>query len=672
MKLSQKARVKPVLVSTLTIVLVSLLAYSASRAGSQDQQGGNQQNATDAVRAQDDGNAAKPNFENGEAQVVEAFNNPDEWIQYDLWVETSFDSDKDGKLDRMHVDVTRPKQTETEGLKVPVIYATSPYYSGTSGANREFFWNPEQELGAEPPVREHPPEIQARINRPIISRSEINNWVPRGFAVVHSCSPGTGLSEGCPTVGGDNESLAPKAIVDWLNGRAKGYTEVDGDEEVDATSWCTGKVGMTGTSYNGTLPLAAATTGVDGLEAIIPIAPNTSYYHYYRSNGLIRHPGGYMGEDIDVLYDYIHSGDPEGRDGCNTLVREDELMANFDRVTGDYNEFWAGRDYLNDLGPLKAATLIAHGFNDWNVVPEHSVRIYQALKEKGVPVQCFFHQGGHGGPPPFSMMNRWFTRYLYGIENGVENDPRAWVVREEANRQEPTSYEDYPHPDSAPVTLRLSAGGNKVGSLSPAATQSNRSGGASVEKLIDDVSHDGATLAQAEESENRLIYATAELTEDLHISGTPRITIKLASSKPAANLSVWLVSLPWAERPQPEGEENQGQRGRRGRGRGRGRSRTPITDNLITRGWADPQNYKSLTESEPLVPGKFYEMTFDLQPDDQVIRAGQQIGLMIMSSDRDFTLWPEAGTELTIDLDGTSLELPVVGGQQAFDQATGN
>ena len=67
---------------------------------------------------------------------------------------------------------------------------------------------------------------------------------------------------------------------------------------------------MTGTSYNGTLPLAAATTGVDGLEAIIPIAPNTSYYHYYRSNGLVRSPGGYLGEDIDVLYDFIQSPQP--------------------------------------------------------------------------------------------------------------------------------------------------------------------------------------------------------------------------------------------------------------------------------------------------------------------------------------------------------------------------
>ena len=55
-------------------------------------------------------------------------------------------------------------------------------------------------------------------------------------------------------------------------------------------------------------------------------------------------------------------------------------------------------------------------------------------------------------------------------------------------------------------------------------------------------------------------------------------------------------------------------------------------------------------------------MTFELQPDDQVVPAGKRIGLMIFSSDREFTLQPDPGTELTVDLDGTSLVLPVMGG----------
>ena len=126
----------------------------------------------------------------------------------------------------------------------------------------------------------------------------------------------------------------------------------------------------------------------------------------------------------------------------------------------------------------------------------------------------------------------------------------------------------------------------------------------------------------------------------MHLSGTPRVTLRLASSKPAANLSVWLVVLPWTDGPI-----------------------SPA--NLITRGWADPQNHASLRERRQLStrasaasrsrPASSTTLTFDLQPDDQIIPAGKRIGLMIFSSDRDFTLWPKPGTELTIDLDKTSL-----------------
>lgn len=581
-----------------------------------------------------------PVVKNGQTQIIPEFKDPDLWIRHDLWVETEFDTDGDGKLDRMHVDVTRPRQTENDEIKLPVIYVTSPYFAGTGAKGREYFWDVRHELGATPAPRKHVPPIKRTGIRPIISKSHVNEWLPHGYAVVHSSSPGTGLSQGSPTVGGDNESLAPKAVIDWLNGRASGYTTPDGDETVCA-HWSTGKVGMTGTSYNGTLPLAAATTGVDGLEVIIPIAPNTSYYHYYRSNGLVRHPGGYLGEDVDYLYDYIHSGPEDQREYGNATIRDNQLAEGFDRVTGDYNDFWAGRDYLNDLEPLKAAVLMAHGFNDWNVVPEHSNRIYQALKAKGVPTHVYYHQGGHGGPPPTEMMNRWFAHYLHGVENGVTEGPRAWIVRENDDRTKPTSYEDYPNPEACPVILHLVAGSPERGQLTT--TEPTKQG---TETLVDNFSFDGAALAQAEWTEHRLIYVTPKLTEAVHLSGTPTITIKLASSKPAANLSVWLVSLPWNDRRNAK-----------------------ITDNIITRGWADPQNHRSLTESEPLDPGEFYELTFDLQPDDQIIPKGQQIGLMVFSSDKEFTLHPDPGTELTVDLDATSVTLPIVGGAEAFVKA---
>ncbi|WP_417889487.1 Xaa-Pro dipeptidyl-peptidase [Xanthomarina gelatinilytica] len=582
---------------------------------------------------------ATPVFENGEAQIVPAFSKPESWIRHDLWVETEFDTDGDGKLDRMHVSVTRPPQTDTENLKLPVIYVSSPYFAGVAQNEEGLFWDVKHELGEAAKERVHP-EVKRMGQRPVISNSHILKWVPRGYIVVHSSSPGTGLSDGSPTVGGDNESLAPKAVIEWLTGKAKGYTEREGNEEVTAY-WSTGKVGMTGTSYNGTIPLAAATTGVEGLEAIIPIAPNTSYYHYYRSNGLVRSPGGYLGEDIDVLYDFIHSGDESKRAYGNRVIRDTEMKNGMDRLTGDYNDFWAGRDYLNDMEPMKAALLMSHGFNDWNVMPEHSYRIYEQAKKQDIPAQIYYHQNGHGGPPPISMMNRWFTHYLHGIDNGVENDAKAWIVRENDAPDSPTSYKDYPNPDASEVTLFLENGGLKTGSLTIEKPKNQGK-----ETLVDDYQFAGDDLAQAESSNNRLLYVTQTLSKDVHLSGLANVTITLASSKPAANLSVWLVSLPWNT------DKN-----------------AKITDNIITRGWADPQNHKSLTESEPLVPGKFYTISFDLQPDDQIIPKGQQIALMIFSSDNQYTLLPNPGTELTIDLEKTSLRLPVVGGEKALKSA---
>ncbi len=614
------------------------------------------------------GAKAAPVFTNGIAQIVPAFQDTSKWIRQDLWVETDFDSDHDGKKDRVHVDVTRPAQTESEGLKVSIVYGSSPYYAGTS--RDQVDWDVKVEVGA-PPIPRAPMKLPAHdANRHRISNSLIGEWVPRGFAVVHSEATGTGLSQGCPTVGDTPERTAMKFVVDWLNGRAKGFTSPTGNEEVKATSWSTGKVGMIGTSYEGTLPLAAATTGVKGLEVVVPVSPNTSYYHYYRSNGLVRSPGGYLGEDVDVLYDFVASGDSTGRANCADLWKNGIFAKGMDRASGDMNDFWYERDLLPFVKNIKAAVLLAHGFNDYNVVPEHSVRIYDEMKARGLPVSIYLHQGGHGGNPPAEMVNRWFSHYLYGVDNGVEKDPPVWIVQDAAAQAPqariaaagtvpggrggrlttaPTPFAAFPVPGAVPVVFHPTAGGASVASLSMAPATGT-------EKFADDVAHSGSELASVASSPNRLLYATGIFTDTVHICGTPKVTLRIASSKPAANLSVWLVMLPYDS----------------------ARSGSQSHVGVITHGWADIQNYKSLTKGgnyeskaagEPLVPGKFYDLTFDLQPDDEFVPAGKQLAVMIMSSDREFTLWPKAGTELTIDLAHSNFSIPIVGGAAALTHA---
>src|SRR3954463_3943271 len=72
---------------------------------------------------------AVPTFANGMAQAVFATGSAN-WVNHELWVELDTDTDFDGVKDRVHADVSRPRETDTEGLKVPVIFEDSPYYAG--------------------------------------------------------------------------------------------------------------------------------------------------------------------------------------------------------------------------------------------------------------------------------------------------------------------------------------------------------------------------------------------------------------------------------------------------------------------------------------------------------------------------------------------------------------
>ena len=647
------------------VALTAVFAFSFVLASAADAQGRGGPVGPPPVSGIGANGKLAPVVKDGVMQPIIEFADSAQIIRQSLWVETNFDSDRDGKLDRVHVQVTRPGAAEKAGLKIPILLLSSPYIARTNGNATD--WDMHQELGAPSPKRVIP-EYRAFSESMELKQGPVQ-WVARGFAAVTVENSGTGLSMGCPTVGDSIENITPKFAIDWLNGRAKGFTTVDGNEQVSATSWSNGKVGMTGTSYEGTMPLAAAVTGVPGLEAIIPISPNTSQYRYYRSNGLVRSPGGYLGEDIDELYDFIHTG--RVRAECDRIWRDGIFAQHMDRQTGDFNQFWLDRDQTPHVKNIRAAVLFAHGFNDWNVMPEHTIRMWDALKPISPKAKLYMHQGGHGGGPPAEIVEKWWAHYLYGVDNGVDTLPRAMIVQSNAVSPAPAApaaggrgggrgatpppkfFADFPVPGSAAVRVYPAKGGSAVGSLAFSAP--GRQGS---EKLTDDFHVSPAAMALAATSPNRLLYALPAFTDSVHLSGRTVVTLRLAASKPAVNLSVYLVTLPYDS-------TRIGAAGQVG---------------SVTRGWADPQNYKSLTgdadfvtmaRGEPLKPGQFYTMTFPLQADDQIIAPGQQLAIMIFSSDAGFTMRPAPGSEITIDLDGSSFTLPVVGGAARLRAAIG-
>ncbi|MFF2272033.1 Xaa-Pro dipeptidyl-peptidase [Agromyces sp. NPDC058136] len=569
---------------------------------------------------------AEPVFVDGLSQAVFTKNSA-EWVNEEAWVESEVDSDRDGMPDLVHIDVSRVPETETTGLQVPVLMELSPYYAGGSQVTN---WSVDHEIGDPPSEKEPwPAYVPGNRTSPTISRSLENTWVPRGYAVVHAEGFGSGWSEGCPTSGGANESLAGKAVVDWLNGRATAYTSPERTTEVTA-DWTTGRVGMIGTSYNGTLPIGVASTGVEGLEAIVPVSAISNWYDYYRANGAVRAPGGYQGEDLDVLADYVYTRFDQ--EICQPII--DELRANQDRVTGDESAFWAERDYLANADRIEAATLVAHGLNDWNVMTKNAADLYEALKANDVPHQIYLHQGGHGGNPNDTLLNRWFTRYLYDVENGVEALPKAYVVREDRTL---TEYAEWPDPAMSEVKLKLGGAGQAdgVGTLAV-----SRSGIKANEDLVDDASLLAADLAAAASSPNRLAYRTEVLGESMRLSGTPSVSLRLSVDRPKANLTALLVEYPTTGAPK-----------------------------IITRGWMDVENRNSAAVTDPITPGRAYDFAFELEPKDYVFAAGSQIGLVVLSSDHEYTVRPAPGTTLTLDPSKSTVHLPLVGGMGALQQS---
>jgi predicted acyl esterase len=186
------------------------------------------------------------------------------------------------------------------------------------------------------------------------------------------------------------------------------------------------------------------------------------------------------------------------------------------------------------------------------------------------------------------------------------------------------------------VTLNLTPGAPARGglTLAPADPSAPR------ETLRDDASIAGIASANAASSDVRLIYQTAPLAQSVRISGTPTVDLRMSSSRQRANLTAALVSYV------PSGGAT-----------------------ILTRGWLDPANRNSDWADVPLKAGSFYPLEFDMQPKDTVVPAGNRLALMVLSSDRDFTIRPAPGTQLTLDLARSSLSLPVVGGSAALAEA---
>ena len=609
----------------------------------------------------------KPVFFNGKALAVF---NPATLIREVVYVEAPLDTDNDGQADLLKVEILRPSDTN-DGLQVPTIYTASPYNQGTND-----HWGEHITHDVTVPIKHKSSQPEISVDQPSstqfntkISTSETKNATEsfsreasytlndylavRGFAVAYAAGIGTKDSDGIQTCGSPEQTIATIAVIEWLTGKRKAYTTRTGTTEIKAW-WSNGKAAMTGRSYLGTLATAAATTGVEGLEAIVSEAAISSWYDYYRENGLVMAPHGFQGEDADVLAAETFSRTKNLADYQNIRDYFDNYLAtlqtSMDRITGNYNGFWAARNYRPNIKNIKADIMMVHGLNDWNVKPNQVKALWDELADVDVERKLILHQGEHIYINAFrsidytDMINLWLSNKLYNLANTAEKLP-AIIAQDNVTPETWHEYPDWSSDNQAEFFLNdqnnLATDRNQNSSF---VSFTDTCTSAEFKKFKQEPKKWQAALMQPNDliqqaNPTKLQFMSLPIAEDLLLRGTPTVKLSISSSTDHGLISAQLVDFGVQKRfnisptiIQKKGIQL-GHHWREDDLREFTLSANETNSKMISFGHINLQNQVSAAHVNELMPNQFIDIKFNLQPIFHHLPANHQVGLIIYGTD---------------------------------------
>ena len=420
-----------------------------------------------------------PVFENGLAQPVFKFTDGKTGEKYDpatssivrycVYVESDYDMDGDGKRDLVKAFIQVPRSAVEGNYKAATLYEARPYCAGVQADGYDHMKEVESKEYRKIDFADLDKEVPARIPEGMISAMDLalkadpadwyypdkgnnnsmvyenldnfNYYLVRGFAVVVSAGFGALGSDGFNYVGSEYERDAFKSVVEWLHGDRVAYADREGKIETKA-DWANGNVAMTGRSYAGTMPFAVATTGVEGLKTIVPVAGIADWYTQQNMQGAQRY---WPKEMLNSFLAYFCSS----RYNDETLSEKqlDDIAAFHHELSlqqlkcgFDYDpEFWGAGNYRLHADQIKCSALIVHGFNDENVSTKQFEMMHTAFEQAGQTVKLILHQGPHITPTMANknygilidgkfyddIVNEWISHYLYGVENSAEEMPEV-------------------------------------------------------------------------------------------------------------------------------------------------------------------------------------------------------------------------------------------------------
>ena len=420
-----------------------------------------------------------PVFENGMAQPVFPFTDgksgekydakTSDTVRYCVYVESDYDMDGDGKRDLVKALIQVPRSAVEGNYKAPALFEARPYCAGVQEdgyqhmkdvAEKEYRKFDMEELNHKADPRVPTGSVSAmelalkadpsdwyypdkgNNNSMVYENLEnFNYYLVRGFAVIVSAGFGELGSDGFNFVGSDFERDAFKCVVEWLHGDRTAYADRTGTTETKA-DWCNGKVAMTGRSYAGTMPFAVATTGVEGLKTIVPVAGIADWYTQQNMQGAQRY---WPKEMLNSFLAYYCSS----RYNDETLSEKqlDDIAAFHHELSlqqlkcgFDYDpEFWGSGNYRLNADKIKCSALIVQGLNDENVSTKQFEMMYRSFKQAGQTVKTIVHQGPHITPTMPNknygillngqfyddVVNKWISHYLFDVENDAEEMPEV-------------------------------------------------------------------------------------------------------------------------------------------------------------------------------------------------------------------------------------------------------
>ena len=586
-----------------------------------------------------------------------------------VYVESRVDTDKDGLPDLVKVSVIRPRY---DG-QVPTLMTASPYHQGTNDkASDKALYKMEGELEVKPPHTielEEPklnlvePHGQAEVVSEVEEKlSHINSsytlndyFLPRGFANLYVSGIGTRDSQGIMTNGDYQQIEAYKNVIDWLNGRCRAFTDHTRKRQVKA-DWSNGKVATTGISYLGTMSNGLATTGVDGLEVIIAEAGISSWYNYYRENGLVTSPGGYPGEDFDSLAELTYSRNLQAGDYIrgNEAHQADleKVKEKLDRKTGDYNQFWHDRNYLLNAHKVQAEVVFTHGSQDWNVKPLHVYQMFHALPSH-INKHLFFHHGAH------VYMNNWQSIDFRESMNALLS---MKLLGLDSSYQLPTViWQD----NIAPQRWQ---GLDNFGKQDELHTFSLGTEEKVIQNQYDQKDFDryGKTYqtfnTELYQGKANQITIDLPVSQDLHLNGRVELKLRVKSSTNKGLLSAQLLEIGQKKYLQPYPAFLSARTIDNGR--------YHMLENLcelpfnqsaqrvLTKGYLNLQNRTNLLTIEEIQPNEWMDFKLELQPTIYKLKEGDTLRLVLYTTDFEITIRDNTDYQLTVDLAQSSLILP--------------